>query len=74
MSMTLDDMMRIVKPHNEKIIAEHRAEEAARSLELIVGHLGAAKVQRAPSDDTIIAEHIADAYTIALHALRRLRT
>ncbi len=43
---TLDDMLAIVKPHNDKIVAEHRAEEAERinaellaSLKELVGAL-----------------------------------
>ena len=36
------------------------------------GHLGAAKVQRIPSDDKIIAEHIDAAYDLALRAERRI--
>ena len=36
------------------------------------GHLGAAKVQRLPSDDKIIAEHIDAAYDAALRAERRI--
>lgn len=41
----------------------------ARLLE-IIGHLGAAVIQRAPSDDKIIMDHVQDAYEIALQ-LRR---
>lgn len=39
-------------------------------IENLRGHLGAAKVQRAPSDDKIIANHIDAAYDIALRAER----
>ena len=39
-------------------------------LETIVGHLYAAKNQRAPSDDQIIAEHIETAYEAASGLLR----
>lgn len=37
----------------------------------IIGHLGAAQMQRAPSDDRIIAEHIDAALKIAM-SLRRI--
>jgi hypothetical protein len=36
----------------------------------IIGHLGAARTQRLPSDDQIIAEHIRAAYDLAV-LLRR---
>lgn len=36
----------------------------------IIGHLGAAVIQRAPSDDQIIMDHVQDAYELALQ-LRR---
>lgn len=72
MSLTLDAIVAIVKPHNDKIIAEHRVQEAARSLDLIIGELGAARVQRASSDDAIIADHIDQAYQIAIAAKRRI--
>ena len=39
-------------------------------LEKIAGHLYAAKIQRAPSDDQIIAEHIEDAHETASELLR----
>lgn len=38
----------------------------------IIGHLGAAKMQRAASDDRIIAEHIDAALEIASAARRAL--
>jgi len=41
-----------------------------RALERIHGHLGASIVQRAASDDEIIAGHIQEADAIALRALR----
>jgi biotin synthase-related radical SAM superfamily protein len=50
--------------------AEERLErENARlreALRTIGGHLGAALVQRAPSDDAIIFEHIEAAHTLAV--------
>lgn len=42
----------------------------ASHLESIIGHLGAAKMQRAPSDDRIIAEHIEAALDVATAARR----
>jgi len=39
----------------------------------IIGHLGAARCQRAPSDDAIIAGHIDHAYVEATVALRGLQ-
>lgn len=72
-TLTLNDMLAIVKPHNEKIIAEHRVAEAGRSLDLIIGELGAARVQRSAKDDAIIAVHIEQAYQIAIAAARRLK-
>jgi hypothetical protein len=72
--LTIDDVARITKPHADKIIADHRVAEACKALELIIGELGAAMGQRAPSDDRIIAEHIESAHGIALAAWRRLRT
>lgn len=68
MSMTLDSILLIVKPHNDRIVAGHAKQE----LELIVGHLGAAVCQLLPSDDQIIADHIRKAETLAVQALRRL--
>lgn len=41
----------------------------ARLLE-IIGHLGAAVIQRAPSDDQIIMDHVQDAYELALKLCR----
>ncbi len=38
----------------------------------IIGHLGAAKMQRIPSDDEIIGEHIDAAYELAKVARRVL--
>lgn len=46
------------------------AVNTASHLESIIGHLGAAKMQRAPSDDRIIAEHIETALDIATAARR----
>ena len=37
-------------------------------------HLGAARIQRAPSDDAIIAEHIEAAERIVGEALREIET
>ena len=42
-------------------------------LERAQGHLGAAQVQRIPSDDQIIAGHVDDARDILLDVLRELR-
>jgi hypothetical protein len=42
-------------------------------LEEIVGHLGAARIQRDPSDDKIIAEHIDAAHEAAVTAWRIVR-
>lgn len=38
----------------------------------IIGHLGAAVIQRAPSDDKIIMDHVQDAYDIAVKLRREL--
>jgi len=38
----------------------------------ILGHLGAARAQRAPSDDTTIAEHVDFAYNEAVAVFRQL--
>lgn len=73
MSLTMDGMLAIVKPHNDKIVAEHRVAEAGRSLDLIIGELGAARVQRSTKDDAIIADHVEQAYQIAIAAKRRLK-
>lgn len=40
----------------------------------IIGHLSAAKMQRAPSDDKIIAEHIDAALAIATKLRRDLNS
>jgi hypothetical protein len=40
----------------------------------IIGHLGAAAMQRSPSDDKIIAEHIDAALVLASKALASLST
>lgn len=39
----------------------------------IIGHLGAAQIQRAPSDDKIIAEHIDHANEIATKVYRSIK-
>ena len=41
-------------------------------LETIVGHLHAAKIQRSPKDDNIIAEHIEDAHEAAVDLLHSI--
>ena len=38
----------------------------------IIGHLGAAVIQRAPSDDEIIMDHVHDAYDLAVKLRREL--
>jgi hypothetical protein len=38
-------------------------------IEKIAGHLYAAKIQRSPTDDQIIAEHIEDAHEAAIDLL-----
>lgn len=73
MSLTLDAIAAICQPHNEKIVAEYRADEALKALEQIAGILGACVVQRSPSDDKIIAEHIEECRDIASAAATRLR-
>lgn len=55
----------------ERVQAENRHLRAA--LMKIHGHLGAAIVQRTPSDDVIIAAHIAEADAIALRAMTPYR-
>ena len=72
-SLSLEDVVALVKPHHDRIIAEGKVEAAARLLEEIVGHLGAAVVQLVPSDDAIISDHLKKAETLAVQALRRLQ-
>ena len=45
-------------------------DEKIEALDKIRAHLGAAKMQRAPSDDKIIADHIDAAHAIACRALK----
>lgn len=45
--------------------------ELVKALEEIRGHLGAAKMQRAPSDDAIIADHIDASHKLANDALTK---
>lgn len=56
----------------EAAFEAHPAAGVKTALLDIMGHLGAAKVQRAPADDTIIAEHIEAALTSAQTAYREL--
>lgn len=42
-------------------------------IEKIAGHLYAAKIQRAPTDDRIIAEHVEDAHEAAQQLLREAK-
>lgn len=44
-----------------------------QSLAEIMSHLGAAQIQRAPSDDKIIAEHIDQALDIATKTYRSIK-
>lgn len=50
-----------------------KPQEQKNALYEIMGHLGAAKMQRAPSDDQIIAEHIDDALDIATKAYSSIK-
>lgn len=42
-------------------------------LDQIIGHLGAAQVQRAPNDDSIIAHHVDEALTAAKALRKKMR-
>ena len=56
----------------DSIKAHIIASRVADDLLEIMGHLGAAKIQRVDSDDNIIAGHIDDALEIARTAYRQL--
>jgi hypothetical protein len=58
-------IVRAVNSHDSLVKA---LEEARQKLGLIVGHLGAASIQRSPNDDAIIANHIDDALKLATAA------
>jgi hypothetical protein len=60
--------------YTKDILKEAREDRVARKqimsfIETIIGNLGAALIQRAPSDDTIIMEHIQTAYDAAKKVL-----
>lgn len=67
--MTLDQVLAVVQPHTDKLVAEAKLENARRALERVYGELHAARVQRSPKDDAIIGEHIDTAYEAARAAL-----
>lgn len=46
--------------------------QCGATLEIIMGHLGAARMQRAASDDKIIADHIDAALEIATKTFRAI--
>lgn len=50
--------------------------EASNALEAqlleVIGHLGAALIQQAPSDDKIIMDHVRDAHDIAVQVRRAI--
>ena len=47
-------------------------EEAVNNIRVAMGHLGVAKIQRAPTDDPIIWEHIDRANEAVIKAAARL--
>lgn len=60
----------LMRAATRRIDALNAERDSLRSiLEIVYGHLGAANSQRSPSDDRIIADHVADALRATRAAL-----